>query len=147
MDSESSMTLESFYRFCAQKKLMGARCKSCRTILVPPRTLCPKCGSTGMRWEELKGIGKLLTYSVVHVAAPAFQSSVPYAVGIVELTEGAKLPGMIRADLKDLRIGLNLKVAFEPPRSESWPSWARYRFVKAGSPRERPRVTLVGENV
>jgi len=112
---------------------MGARCKSCRTILVPPRTLCPKCGSTDMRWEELKGTGKLLTYSVVHVAAPAFQSSVPYAVGIVRLTEGARLPGIVRTDLKDLRIGLNLKVAFEQPRSESWPSWARYCFVKAGS--------------
>lgn len=133
MDSKSPLTLECFYRFCAQKKLMGARCKSCRTILVPPRAVCPKCGSADMRWEELKGTGKLLTYSVVHVAPPAFQSLVPYAVGIVLLTEGVRLPGMIRTDLKDLRIGLDLKIAFEPPQSENWPSWARYYFVGVDS--------------
>jgi len=132
MGPELPLTLESFYRFCAQKKLMGGRCRSCRAILVPPRALCPKCGSTDIRWAKLKGTGKLLTYSVVHVASPAFQSSVPYAVGIVQLAEGAKLPGMIRTDLKDLRIGLNLKVAFEPRQSESWPSWARFCFVRAG---------------
>jgi len=133
MGAESPLTLESFYTFCAQKKLMGARCRSCRAILVPPRALCPKCGSMDIRWTKLKGTGKLLTYSVVHVASPAFQSSVPYAVGIVQLTEGARLLGMIRTNLKDLRIGLNLKVAFEPRQSESWPPWARYCFVRARS--------------
>jgi len=133
MGAESPLTLESFYTFCAQKKLMGARCRSCRAILIPPRALCPKCGSMDIRWTKLKGTGKLLTYSVVHVASPAFQSSVPYAVGIVQLTEGARLLGMIRTNLKDLRIGLNLKVAFEPRQSESWPPWARYCFVRARS--------------
>jgi len=112
---------------------MGARCKSCRAILAPPRAICPRCGSTDMQWIELKGTGKLLTYSVVHVAAPAFQSFVPYAVGIVLLTEAARLPGMIRIDPNDLKIGLDLKVAFDPAQSESWPSWARYYFVSAGS--------------
>jgi len=138
---ESSLTLESFYKFCAHKKLMGARCKSCRAILAPPRALCPRCGSTDMQWTELKGTGKLLTYSVVHVAPSAFQSFVPYAVGIVLLTEGARLPGMIRTDLKDLKIGLDLKVAFDLTQSESWPSWARYYFVRAGSLQESTQVT------
>ncbi len=133
---ESPLTLESFYEFCAQNKLMGARCKSCGAILVPPRAVCPKCGSTDTQWTELKGTGKLLTYSVVHVAPRAFQPFVPYAVGIVLLTEGARLPGMIRTDLKDLRIGLVLKAAFDPAQSESWPSWARYYFVRAGTLRE-----------
>jgi len=134
MDSKSPLTLESFYRFCSQRKLTGARCGSCRSILVPPRALCPKCGSTDIQWTELKGTGKLLTYSVVHVAPTAFQSLVPYAVGIVLLTEGARLPGIIRANLKDLRIGLDLKIDFEPPQSENWPSWARYYFVGVDSP-------------
>jgi len=134
VDSQLPPTLESFYQFCAQKRLMGARCKSCRAVLVPPRALCPRCGSADMQWTELKGTGKLLTYSVVHVAPPAFHSFVPYAVGIVLLTEGARLPGMIRVDPKYLRIGLKMRIAFEQPRSEGWPSWARYCFVRADSP-------------
>ncbi len=133
MDSGSPPTLESFYQFCAEKKLMAARCKSCGATLVPPRVLCPRCSSVDMDWTELKGTGKLLTYSVVHVAPSAFQSFVPYAVGIVLLDEGARLPGMIRVEPRDLRIGLRLKVAFESSQSNRWPSWARYFFVKADS--------------
>jgi uncharacterized OB-fold protein len=80
---------------------------------------------------QLTGNGKLLTYSVVHVAAPAFQSFVPYVVGIVELTEGPKLPAMIKVDMKDLKVGMDLKVEFESSKPESWPSWVRYGFVRA----------------
>lgn len=136
MDSGSPPTLESFYRFCAEKKLMAARCKSCGVTLVPPRALCPRCSSTDMQWTELKGTGRLLTYSVVHVAPPAFQSLAPYAVGIVLLDEGARLPGMIRVEPRDLRIGLRLKIAFESSQSDKWPSWTRYFFVKADSRRK-----------
>lgn len=134
MNSELPPSLESFYQFCAQKRLMGTRCKSCGEILAPPRSLCPKCGSTDVEWTEFKGTGKLLTYSVIHVAPSAFQSLAPYAVGIVVLTEGARLPGMIRVTPEDLRIGLALKVAFDLITSEKWPSWARYYFVRADSP-------------
>jgi len=112
---------------------MATRCTSCGAILAPPRALCPRCGLTDMQWTELKGTGRLLTYSIVHVAPSAFQPFVPYAVGIVLLDEGARLPGMIRVDPRDLRIGLELKVAFETSRSEKWPPWARYSFVKSDS--------------
>jgi uncharacterized OB-fold protein len=130
---EPPPTVESFYEFCAQRKLMGLRCKSCRTVVLPPRSLCPQCRSKDLQWIELNGTGKLLTYSIVHVAAADFQPSAPYAIGIVQLTEGAKLPGMIKTDLRDLKVGMELKVEFESPRPGSWPSWVRYCFVKAGS--------------
>jgi uncharacterized OB-fold protein len=133
MNTEVPLTLESFYQFCAQGKLVGTRCRSCGEILTPPRSLCRKCHSTDMEWMEFKGTGKLLTYSIIHVAPSAFQSLVPYTVGIVQLTEGARLPGMIRVEPKDLRIGLELKVAFDLSRSENWPQWTRYYFVRTDS--------------
>jgi len=133
VSSELPPTLESFYNFCGQGKLMGARCKSCGEILVPPRSLCLKCNSTSTEWMELKGTGKLLAYSIVHVAPSAFQSSAPYAVGIVSLAEGPRIPGMIRVEQKDLKVGLELKVAFESSHMENWPTWTRYYFVKADS--------------
>jgi len=133
MDSGPPPALESFYQFCAQKKLMATRCKSCGAILLPPRALCPKCRSTDVQWTELKGTGKLLTYSVVHIAPEAFRSFAPYTVGIALLDEGVRLPGMIRVDPGDLKIGLKVKTAFEVLQSEKWPSWARYFFVRADS--------------
>jgi uncharacterized OB-fold protein len=131
MNTELSLTIESFYQSCAREKLVGVRCRSCGEILAPPRSLCPKCHSTDMEWMEFKGTGKLLTYSVIHVAPSAFQSLAPYTVGIVQLTEGARLPGMVRVEPKDLRIGLELKVAFDRSQSENWPQWTRYYFVRA----------------
>jgi len=133
VDSSPPPTLESFYQFCAEKKLVAARCKSCKAILLPPRVLCPRCSSTDIQWMKLKGTGRLLTYSVVHIAPLAFQSFVPYPVGIVLLDEGTKLPGIVRVEPRDIRIGLKLKAAFESSRSHKWPSWARYFFVKADS--------------
>lgn len=133
MDPELSPTLESFYNFCGQKKLMGTKCKACGEILVPPRSLCPKCNSANMEWMELKGTGKLLAYSVVHVAPSAFQSHVPYTVGVVSLDEGPRIPGMIRVEQKDLKAGLALKVAFESSQAQNWPTWTRHYFVKADS--------------
>ena len=134
MDLKPPPTLESFYQFCAQRKLMGVRCESCKAVLLPPRMLCPRCGSSNSEWVELKGTGELLTYSAIHVATPTFQSLVPYAVGIVSLTEGARLPGIIRVKPEDLRIGLELRIAFEPSTSKNWPSWPRYFFVRTDTP-------------
>lgn len=131
LDLKPPPTLESFYQFCGQRKLMGVRCESCEAVLLPPRMLCPRCGSSNSEWVELKGTGELLTYSVIHVAPATFQPLVPYAVGIVALAEGARLPGIIRVRPEDLRVGLELKIAFEPSTSKNWPSWPRYFFVRA----------------
>jgi len=82
-----------------------------------------------MEWTELKGIGKLLSYSIVHVSTADYQSQTPYAVGIVELDEGARLSGVIRnVKHEDLKIGLSLIVDFEENTSQEWPQWPRYFF-------------------
>jgi uncharacterized OB-fold protein len=74
--------------------------------------------------------GKLLTYTVIHVAPEQFQDEVPYAVGIIQLENGAKLPGKI-TDVPDdqLKIGMNLTINFkECSNNQPWPQWPRYCF-------------------
>ena len=122
-------TIENFYRFCAEKKLMGVKCGKCNAVFAIPRTVCPKCHSAGMEWVQLKGTGKLLSYSIVYVSTPEFQAQTPYAVGIVELDEGARLSGIVRnVNNDDLRIGMNLVVNYEDTTSQEWPQWPRYFF-------------------
>jgi uncharacterized OB-fold protein len=74
--------------------------------------------------------GKLATYTVVHVSPPQFKHMTPYAVGIVEMEEGVKLPSIIRTSrLESLKIGMELEVDFSPKSQEtSWPHWPRYFF-------------------
>jgi uncharacterized protein len=123
-------TIESFYRYVSERKLMGVRCVRCRHVMVPPRTICPKCRNTQVEWVELGPKGKLVTYTIVHVAPPQFKHMTPYAVGIVEMPEGVNVPSIIRTSrLESLKIGMELEVDFSPkPQESAWPQWPRYFF-------------------
>ncbi len=122
-------TIESFYKFCAERRLMGVMCERCKKITVPPRSPCAHCGGTSLAWTELSGRAKLVTYTVLHFPPPRFQQLAPYAVGIVELAEGARLTGMIRnVPFEKIRIGMNLQVDYDTAVPEDWPQWPRYFF-------------------
>ena len=122
-------TIESFYKFVSEEKLMAAKCNKCGTILLPPRPLCTKCFSTDFEWVKLSGRGKLLSYTVIHVSPPQFESMAPYIVGIVKLEEGLRLPGMIRGvEPEKIRVGMTLMADFDASLPSQWPLWPRYFF-------------------
>ena len=130
MSTQEPFTIEQFYKFLQQSKLMAGKCLKCGKIHLPPRPLCDNCYSTEFQWVEISGKGKLLTYSVIHVAPPQFQSLTPYIVGIIELEGGFKIPGMIQ-NLKQeqLKIGMPLTLDFGTcSTSQQWPQWNRYCF-------------------
>jgi hypothetical protein len=124
-----SPNVENFYKYCAERKLMGVKCTKCGTTLSPPRGLCPNCFSNSLDWIELKGKGRLLTFTIIHFPPSQFQALAPYAVGIVKMNEGPHLPGMIKnVKLEDLQIGMSLQVDFETAVPKEWPKWPRYFF-------------------
>ncbi len=108
---------------------MAAKCSKCETTLLPPRPVCKKCFSKDLEWARLEGEGKLLTYTVIHIPPVQFQSMAPYAVGVVELKEGLRLPGMIRGiEPQKIRVGMTLKIDSEKTIQSQWPQWPRYFF-------------------
>lgn len=118
-------TVENFYRFCADRKLMSVKCKECGTLLCPPRTICSHCFADSFDWIELKSHGTLLTYTVIHFPPSQFQALAPYAVGIIKLDQGPQLSGMIKnVKLEDLRIGMSLNVDFETALPKEWAALA-----------------------
>jgi hypothetical protein len=133
MSTQAPFTIEQFYKFLAQGKLMAGKCTRCGKIHLPPRPLCDNCFSQEFTWTEVSGKGKLLTYTVIHIAPPQFQPMTPYAVGIVQLENGAKIPGMITgATQKQLRIGMDLTIDFAAcSTTQQWPQWPRYCFKPA----------------
>jgi uncharacterized OB-fold protein len=128
-DNPLPFTVSSFYKFVSEKRLMAAKCNECGTVLLPPKPMCTKCFSTNLKWIELEGAGKLLSYTIIHVAPEQFQAMAPYTVGIVELKNGLRLPGMIcGVDPEGIKVGMKLKIDFEPPTASQWPAWSRYFF-------------------
>lgn len=126
-------TIDQFYKFLAQRKLMAGKCSLCGKIHLPPRPLCDNCYSQTFEWLEIQGKGKLLTYTVIHVAPAQFQALAPYVVGIIQLENGLKIPGMVSGVPHDmLKVGMDLAIDFAAcAAQQTWPQWPRYCFKPA----------------
>ena len=114
-------TGSEFYNFIAEHKLMGSRCQHCGAVYLPPRPRCPQCHHEEMEWLEFSGAGKLVAYTVIHVAptamlAAGYSFTKPYCTGIVELENGARISAQILGvDVKrpeTIEIGTALQVKF-----------------------------------
>ena len=133
MSEQAPFTIEQFYKHIREGKLLGGKCKKCGKVHLPPRSLCDNCFSKEFEWVEIPKHGKLLTYTIIHVAPVQFQEMTPYAVGIVQFGKGVRIPGMIRGTALELiRIGMELTVDFEECKlTQMWPRWSRYYFKPA----------------
>ena len=129
MSDNTPFTISNFYKFVSEKQLMAAKCNECGHVLLPPKPMCTNCLSTNLKWIELEGVGKLLSYTVIYVAPEQFQDMTPYAVGIIEFENGLRIPGMIRdINPEKIKIGMSLKIDFDTSTSSQWPAWPRYFF-------------------
>jgi uncharacterized OB-fold protein len=130
MSAQKPFTIEQLCKFMGEGKLMGGKCRKCGKIHFPPRPLCDQCLSKEFEWTQIPTEGKLLTYTIIHIAPAQFQSMAPYAMGIIRLDNGLKIPGMIKdAPLDKIRIGMPLSIVFEAcSPTAQWPQWPRYHF-------------------
>ena len=128
--SAEPFTIEQFYKFMQKNKLMAGKCRKCGKIHLPPRPMCDNCFSQDFEWVEVSGKGNLLTYTIIHIAPAQFQALAPYAVGIVQLENGLRIPGMINGvDQNKLAIGMSLTIDFGTcVTTQTWPQWSRYCF-------------------
>ncbi len=130
MSGNEPFTIEQFYKFLQQGKLMAGKCVKCGKIHLPPRPLCDNCYSKEFEWVTVSGKGTLVTYTVINIAPQQFKDLTPYAVGIVQLEKGLKIPGMIQGIAQEqLKIGMPLLLDFGSCSApQQWPQWPRYCF-------------------
>ena len=111
----------SYSQFLNEEKLMGSRCKKCGAVFTPPRTICPKCHSMEGEWVQMKGEGKLVTFTCIAVGpsfmvAEGYDRDHPYCTGVVGLAEGpkvcARIEGVEPSKPETIKIGIPLTVKF-----------------------------------
>ena len=90
---EYKLTFKDFNEALKEKKLLGLKCKECGTVTVPPKMVCRKCASPDMEVVELKGKGKIQTFTTCNVAPEGREDEVPYVILLVELDEGPWIMG------------------------------------------------------
>src|SRR5580698_893110 len=95
----------AWFDFCRQERLMLQRCADCDARIFYPRSVCPRCLGLHLEWEQAEGAGVVLTFTVQHRQPPEFGDE-PFAVAIVELTEGVRIFSRIVADPASVHIGM-----------------------------------------
>ncbi|MDR2203048.1 MAG: Zn-ribbon domain-containing OB-fold protein [Nitrososphaerota archaeon] len=130
MNIQEPFSIEQFYKLISQDKLMAGKCLKCGKLHLPPRPLCDNCYNTQFEWIPISNKGKLLTYTVIHIAPPQFHHLAPYTIGIIELDDNLKLPGVIQnISHEQLKIGMHLTVHFDScNESQTWPPWPKYHL-------------------
>jgi uncharacterized OB-fold protein len=100
--------------------LIGTQCKKCGEYHYPPRTICPKCRRSSLIVPyKFKGLGEVLTYTIVHSAAKDYAKHTPYILAIIRLDEGPSLTSQVICDHADIHIGMRVKSTFRKLGEES----------------------------
>jgi len=93
LNVEYKLTFKNYNEALKGNKLLGLECKECGAITVPPKMVCRKCTSPNMDIIELKGNGKIQTFTTVNVASEGREDEVPYIIVMVELDDGPWIMG------------------------------------------------------
>ncbi|MHA1713773.1 MAG: Zn-ribbon domain-containing OB-fold protein [Candidatus Ranarchaeia archaeon] len=108
------MSIPRYWREIPQRyRLEATKCKDCGAIQIPAFKICPKCNSQNIVAENCPSTGKLVTYTVVYVAPEKFVDQAPYAIGIIELDNGARLTAQLTdCDFNEISVGMRLEAVF-----------------------------------
>lgn len=101
-----------FVDYLFEGKVMGTACKKCGRKYFPPRADCAFCVDSDVEWFEIKGKGKLLTFTRVHYGPLGFEADAPYVLGIVQFPEGVNVLARIskEVDYSTIKIGMELGI-------------------------------------
>ena len=100
-----------FLSYLEKGKVMATKCRKCGTNYFPPRMDCPKCVGSDVEWFEIKGNGKLVTYTVVNYGPTGFEEDAPYSLAIADF-DGMRVFGRLSKGLKenDIKPGMEVKI-------------------------------------
>ena len=73
---------------------------------LPPRRVCPECGSTDLREKSLPVSGEIETFTVTHVPTPSFAEDAPYATAIANFGPVRITGQVVDLDVEAVETGL-----------------------------------------
>jgi uncharacterized OB-fold protein len=102
-----------FWEGVRERRLLIQRCTACSTLRHPWLPGCAGCGHPEWDTVEASGTGEVYSYVVMHHPPfPAFDP--PYAVALIELTEGVRMiSNVIGVPYDEVRIGMPVRLEFE----------------------------------
>ena len=100
-------------------RLEAVRFKKSGKTYFPPRSIDPENRDTERETVRLPDTGKIVTYTVVRVAPSQWGDMAPYALAIVQLTDGTRLFGqMTDCNVDEVKIGMEVRIEFRRIQTE-----------------------------
>lgn len=101
-----------YLKLDGEPHLVANVCKECGATYWDRRNACAKCGKTAFDTKDMPSTGELVSFSIVHRAAPGVPT--PYVSSVVHLDGG----GSVKANLVDvdpdpdkIELGMKVKLA------------------------------------
>jgi len=109
----SETRVADFVKYLEDGKIMATKCAKCGKVYFPPRADCPDDLSANMKWEELSGKCKLLTYTTAHFAPTGFEEDTPYTLALARYEEGVNVYARLSKDINEdeIHIGMDLRLS------------------------------------
>lgn len=117
----------AFWDACNRGELLISSCQDCKQLFYYPRIACPNCASTNLGWRRSAGLGKVFSYSHVHMSffGAVWASEVPYTVILVDLDEGVRfLSRLVGAGREGVSIGARVVLDFHVVDNQGLPFFA-----------------------
>jgi uncharacterized OB-fold protein len=110
-------------------RLEAEKCTGCGYIAFPPRLICPECGEKSFEKITLNPEGKILTYTIIHVAADEFATQTPFPVAIIETKDGARLTAqVVDCALEEVKTGKEVKLILRRIQKEGKSGILQYGY-------------------
>ncbi len=98
--------------------ILGARCRNCRRIVVPPRIVCEWCFRPMSEYIPLKDTGTVNTFSVCYVTWDVQRIAQPEIPAVIEIDGASPLHGILHklgeVDPEEVHIGMRVQAVWRP---------------------------------
>ena len=97
-------------------RIMGAKCKNCNIVYVPPRIYCERCFEKLEEWIDVGIRGTIHTFTVAYVDEEDSRLEQPtiYAMIRIKGTNGGLIHRIGEANPRNVRIGMEVEAVFKP---------------------------------
>ena len=103
-----------FFQAAAEGRLLVPRCPRDGWFFYP-RSRCPGCLGDDWEWQEASGRGEVHAFTVDRVGHdPSLAADIPYAVAVIELDEGPRMPArIVGCGVEAVHVGMPVEARYE----------------------------------
>jgi uncharacterized OB-fold protein len=117
-----SVATFDFWQQLAHDRFHLARCGKCSHVYFPPRVVCPECwGQDAVQLQETSGLGRLVSFTDLHVTSPTLKSIAPLRMALIDLDEGVRVLTWLRGSAAaNASVGQGCRIAVEEVLGRKW---------------------------